>query len=342
MSLGLTLEERYEGCFFGLAIGDALGYPTEFLSLEEIRKKYGSQGVTDLAGVPALHSDDTQMAMAVAKAVLQTGNGDLPLFMEKLAGELVAWFRSPENDRSPGNTSIKACHNLEAGTNWKLSGVINSKGCGSAVRVAPLGLLEYQQPSRLRQLARASALITHGHPAGMIAAEVTAFCVAWALEGIAPSEYLDRIEALRHSSLESWDESLGDIWQRNQFQSPLEYLTAGWDQLLAAVEKVPQTVRENVSDLCQYIGGGWVAEETLACALAAILKTPDDLKATLLCCANNGGDSDSIGCIAGAIAGAHLGTQAIPKEWKKQIENRQLLQSLAQQLFALHQKNLED
>ena len=56
----LSLEDRFQGCFLGLAIGDALGYPTEFLSLPQIQQRYGPTGIQDLVGNPALHSDDTQ------------------------------------------------------------------------------------------------------------------------------------------------------------------------------------------------------------------------------------------------------------------------------------------
>jgi hypothetical protein len=149
---------------------------------------------------------------------------------------------------------------------------------------------------------------------------------------------LDRLGVLRRSSLDVWDDRLGDIWQRSQFATPSSYLTEGWTQLLAALDKVPMTVQGDGLDICQSIGGGWVAEEALACALACVLKEPADLNAILHWGANNSGDSDSISSIAGAIAGAYLGTQAIPKEWKKRVESRQLLHELSAQLCALQQK----
>jgi ADP-ribosylglycohydrolase len=121
-----SLEDRFQGCFLGLAIGDALGYPTEFLSLSEIRKRYGMNGIEDLSGNPALHSDDTQMSMSVATALIQAGHAGVEHWMSILVREFVRWLRSPENDRAPGNTSIKGCMHLETGIPWTESGIVQS------------------------------------------------------------------------------------------------------------------------------------------------------------------------------------------------------------------------
>ena len=97
-----SLEDRFQGCFLGLAIGDALGYPTEFLSLPQIQQRYGPAGIQDLAGNPALHSDDTQTSLAVARSLIQAGQDGVENWMVAFAQEFVAWLRSPENDRAPG------------------------------------------------------------------------------------------------------------------------------------------------------------------------------------------------------------------------------------------------
>src|SRR5512140_1517036 len=102
MKQDVITVERFEGCYFGLAIGDALGYPTEFLSFEEIKKKFGDHGILDLTGSPALHSDDTQMSLALSAALLRTEGKPLDSFMKALSEEFLFWFRSPQNDRAPG------------------------------------------------------------------------------------------------------------------------------------------------------------------------------------------------------------------------------------------------
>jgi ADP-ribosylglycohydrolase len=338
MKSGPSLEDRFQGCLLGLAVGDALGYPTEFLTLKEIQQRYGPDGIQDLPGNPALHSDDTQMSMCVATTLVKSGHEDIRTLMEFLSEEFLNWFRSPENDRVPGNTSIKGCQNLESGVLWNGSGVVQSKGCGANMRVAPIGLFYYGDPERLRLVSRASALVTHAHPTALVAAEVTASCVAWAVQGIAPGEYLDRIRGLQKSSVKTWEPALGGSWRRSDFARPQDYLKAGWAELLSELDKIPQALQEDPVDVCDILGGGWVAEEALACSLACVLKHPADYSAAVKRGANNSGDSDSIASITGAISGAYLGVSAIPKDWRKRIENRAILTELSKQIYEEHEK----
>ncbi len=338
MMSGPSLEERFQGCLLGLAIGDALGYATEFLALPEIHKRYGSRGIQDLCGNPALHSDDTQMSLAVAQSLIRAGNGSLESLMEVLGKEFLRWLRSPENDRSPGNTSIKGCRNLESGIPWNESGIFQSKGCGANMRVAPIGLYYWWNPAQLRRVARASALVTHAHPTALVAAEATALCVSWAIQGIPPSQYMDRIRQEHSNSVNLWDAPLGECWKRAGFSRPGDYLGAGWAEVLATLDRVPGALRQDGSDICEAVGGGWVANEALACALVCVLKSPQDYGNTIRAAANTSGDSDSIASIAGAISGALLGSKAIPRVWKRKIENRQSLTQLSKQLYLSHQQ----
>ena len=337
MKSELSLGDRFQGCFLGLAIGDALGYPTEFLALPEIQERYGVNGIQDLPGNPALHSDDTQMSMSVANALIKAGHSGVENWMKVLVKEFLRWLRSPENDRSPGNTSIKGCQQLEAGIPWTETGLVQSKGCGAIMRVAPIGLYYHSDPAELRLAAWGSAVATHAHPTALVCAEVTAFCVSWAVAGIPPEDYWPRIKVLQAESLESWDPVLGTSWKRAQYSSTREYLQAGWTQLLSELDKMPQALAQDSADVCEVLGGGWGSDEALACALACVLKYPRDYAAAVKRGANTSGDSDSIASIAGAISGAYLGHNAIPKGWRKRIENRQTLIELSKQLYREHE-----
>ena len=84
--------------------------------------------------------------------------------MEALVQEFLAWLRSPENDRAPGNTTIKGCQNLESGVSWTESGLLESKSCGAIMRVAPIGLYYHSDPSELRLAAWASSLVDSRAP----------------------------------------------------------------------------------------------------------------------------------------------------------------------------------
>ena len=169
-----------------------------------------------------------------------------------------------------------------------------------------------------------------------MSAEVTAFCVSWAVAGIDPSEYWDRIKALQADSVQAWEPVLGKSWERAGYASPKDYLAQGWKELLFEFDKIPLAMAKDSSDICDILGGGWGSDEALACALACVLRFPKDYAAAIKRGANTGGDSDSIASIAGAISGAYLGHNAVPKDWRKRIENRQLLIDLSKQLCQRH------
>ena len=154
----------FEGAILGLAIGDALGFPVERLRRAEIERVHGAAGVTDFvasARYPAgTYSDDTQMTIAVAEALLEAGGDDLDALMRATAERFVAWSRSAESARGPGKASLAGCARLALGVDWREAGAADSKGCGSAMRVAPIGLLFFREQERLLEVARASSLLT--------------------------------------------------------------------------------------------------------------------------------------------------------------------------------------
>ena len=113
-------------------------------------------------------------------------------------------------------------------------------------------------------------------------------------------------------------------------------MAQGWKELLFEFDKIPLAMAKDSSDICDILGGGWGSDEALACALACVLRFPKDYAAAIKRGANTGGDSDSIASIAGAISGAYLGHNAVPKDWRKRIENRQLLIDLSKQLCQKH------
>ncbi|MDI5939529.1 ADP-ribosylglycohydrolase family protein, partial [Micromonospora sp. DH15] len=159
---------RASGSLLGLAYGDALGRPTEFLTVAEIHRRYGPAGPRELEGDPALVTDDTQMALAVAWA-LHDAPAYTPAAVEPLLRErFVAWSVSPDNNRAPGMTCLRACAELSRGVRWQEATVAGSKGCGANMRVTPVGLLAVDLDT-LAGLAQLQAGLTHGHPTGLAA-----------------------------------------------------------------------------------------------------------------------------------------------------------------------------
>jgi ADP-ribosylglycohydrolase len=128
-----------QAILFGLALGDALGYPTEFMKLSAIKARYGAAGIQE-PPLPALYTDDTQMTLALVEGVLDIGkDARIDLLMNAIGQRFIQWANSPENNRAPGMTCMKGVQNFQRGLAWRESGLASSKGCGSAMRVAPLG-----------------------------------------------------------------------------------------------------------------------------------------------------------------------------------------------------------
>ena len=335
---------KASGAMYGLAYGDALGKPTEFLNYEEIVHRFGPAGPCVLSGSPALVTDDTQMTLAVAHALIdamaespadrQAGSSQNSLtaatFGPHLRSRYLAWAQSPENNRAPGMTCLRAIGRLSEGLPWAEATEAGSKGCGANMRVAPLGLVPgLTEPDRAAA-AQFQAALTHGHPTALAASELTAFAVYWLADGLPPGQLLDALRQRCHEQRETYHgDWLGELWQRPGAVSPEEFIARGWDECLAALDVVAAALAVANpavdADPCLATGAGWIAEEALATALYCYLQRPDAPVPLLGRAAASSGDSDSIASIAGALAGAALGFEAWPAKWAEQIEYRDQL-----------------
>ncbi|GAA2579323.1 ADP-ribosylglycohydrolase family protein [Winogradskya consettensis] len=318
------------GSLYGLAYGDSLGKPTEFQNYATIVARYGPGGPRELSGDPALVTDDTQMALAVGEAML--AGPVLPdVFAENLRQGFLAWAISPDNNRAPGMTCLRACGELSDGKPWQLASQINSKGCGANMRVTPLGLDPGLTEDQLAGGAQLQAGLTHGHPTGLAASELTALGVRWLADGLDPQDLLARLRARCAAERTNYrGDWLGDLWQRSTAGGPAEFIALGWDETDAALARVETALRRGdfAGDPCLATGAGWIAEEALATALYCYLISPDEPIAVLGRGAASSGDSDSIACLAGAFAGAALGMDAWPEPWSARIEYTDRLHKL--------------
>jgi ADP-ribosylglycohydrolase len=299
------------GMIYGLALGDALGAPVEFMSLRVIREVYGPAGLRELPE-PALFTDDTQMTLALAEALVAAGDQDLEALMAAVAKEFVAWLHSPESDRAPGASCLYGAQRLAAGVPWRESGKPGSKGSGAAMRVAPVGYLYQDDLPKLRQVAAATALATHQHPAAQVAAVAAAFLVKLALDQVIPARFLPALKAETYGQVQDFD---------------------------LALERLEKALTKTDLDAgLAIIGEGWVAEEAVLAALYCFLRYPYEFRATIRMAANTQGDSDTIACIAGGISGAYLGLGALPPDWVARIEKSAYLADLAHRLAAAREK----
>ncbi|MER7889471.1 ADP-ribosylglycohydrolase family protein [Micromonospora sp. NPDC094482] len=321
---------RAAGSLFGLAYGDALGKETEFLAVTEIVRRHGPSGPRELVGDPALVTDDTQMALAVGWALREAPALTPEAVEPALRRRFLAWAASPENNRAPGMTCLRACGELGRGLRWQEATVAGSKGCGANMRVTPVGLLDVEVDT-LAGLAQLQAGLTHGHPTGLAASELTAYAVRVLLDGVAltelPALLADRARSQRSVYRADW---LGDLWQRTGATSPAEFIAAGWDECLVALDRLAEALArpDDGGDPCRLTGEGWVAEEALATALYCALRHADDPVGALARGATTAGDSDSIAALAGAFVGAAAGMPAWPTTWATRIEYADQLTTL--------------
>ncbi|MGM9936948.1 MAG: ADP-ribosylglycohydrolase family protein [Candidatus Ornithomonoglobus sp.] len=336
-------RDRIRGCLLGGAAGDALGYPVEFMTYEEILKSRGADGICDYSldfeeGL-ALVSDDTQMTLFTANGILlgETEN--------KLSGEnkpiqayvykaYIDWLATQTGNkqlekpetwlydipelhvrRAPGTTCLNA---LIAGKMGCIEKPINnSKGCGGVVRAAPAGLcgLNHMESAKL---GAEIAAITHGHPLGYIPAAVLAYTVHAAA-------YRDEasVVTLKSIVLDAVNVVSG-IFAEAVYLPKLR-------ELIDKAVSLSENSRTDIENI-QTLGEGWIAEETLAIAVYCSLRYCGDFSNGIIAAVNHSGDSDSTGAVTGNILGAWLGYNKIEEKWKRNLELKRTLLEIADDL----------
>ncbi|AKB30249.1 ADP-ribosylglycohydrolase [Methanosarcina siciliae T4/M] len=301
------LENKLQGYIFGTACADALGRPVEHLTLEQIKEKYGEDGILEIPP-ESPWTDDTQLMLVLARGLLNGAELELPGLMDKIAEELVLWLDEP--DLGAGATTRGAALNLKDGIPWSRSG-INSKTCGSLMRVGILGFIFSNDPEKLIKAASISGRITHSHPTADAASVAGAYAVKLALDGMVPE----------------------DMFQ------PLLRVTEGIsEEFTEALKGSYELAHSNLSDeeALQKIGQGWYADETFALAYFCILRYPDDYKKAVQTAVNITGDSDSVGSVAGGILGARLGIKAVPSSWVESLKEKEKLEGMIKLLLEKH------
>ncbi|WP_052867589.1 ADP-ribosylglycohydrolase family protein [Streptomyces niger] len=330
----MSAKDPATGSMLGLALGDALGYPTEFRSVASIEATYGPWRQLELPR-PALVTDDTQMTLALGRG-LRTAMEHGPLTAATLEPpvrqEFIDWWRSPENNRAPGNTCLTACRVLsEPGRPWVAASQTGSKGCGANMRVAPIGLAPGLTDQQRAGAAQLQSALTHGHPTALAASDLTAWAVRLLAQGADPAELPTLLRIYVHGNRTTYHgDWLGDLWQHAGAASPEAFIAYGWDECRGVLDRLDAALRtpDPETDPCLSVGEGWIAEEALAAGLLCFLLFPEDPVSALRRGACSAGDSDSLACLAGAFAGAHLGADAWPTAWTDRIEYREELLAL--------------
>jgi ADP-ribosylglycohydrolase len=223
--------DRMLGITYGLAYGDALGRPTEFITSKALAK-FGTPfrpavGLTNRAR--GFVTDDTQMSLAVGRAAL--GTAEPRYLTNRFIAEFIRWYDDPKSRdgrRAPGSTCLSACAQLKRGTPWLRATRTDSKGNGANMRVAPLALRTDWTWPQLSAAAQLQAAITHGHATALAAADLTAVAVRMLLEGVAKPgpALLDHLLAYAHDQRSVYHgDHLGKLWEGSSFNTGPSWLS---------------------------------------------------------------------------------------------------------------------
>lgn len=339
-----TLYDKIAGSLVGGAAGDALGFTVEFNSLGIIKATYGNDGISayePVNGVAQI-SDDTQMTLFTADALMQLGNEpyNTDIALRYIKDDYLAWYRtqgcqarlaphSPLEDipqlhsrRAPGITCLSALGALSMGRAVEN----DSKGCGGAMRVAPVALYALRRSDMaaldVANLAGEAARLTHRHPLGFISAAYLATTIYLC----ANDTSLNQDEILYVNAPKAIS-VIEELYGKDYAHAV--------KQMTAIVEKAVRMAREKDSldiDNIRSLGEGWVGEEAVGIALYCALRHSDDFSAALRAAVNHDGDSDSTGAICGNILGAIWGYDRIPYIWKENLELHDTLLVTARRL----------
>ena len=331
---------RAHGALAGLALGDALGMPTQAMSPEQIRAVYGRiTGLVDAdasqpyaPGMPAGSvTDDTEQALLIASLLVRgrgSSSGRVALNAVEFAHSLLAWEDSMIERGSLdllGPSTKAALERVRAGADPLSVGGAGTTN-GAAMRVTPIGVaVSTADPEAFAEAVWSSCRVTHATRQGFQSAALVAAAVSLG------------IDAARSPSLDL--RSL--LWKAVTYVDSLPERGA-WTpdpDVVAATRRAMQLAVNPASSslecLVEQVGTSVASAHAIPMAFALLTRDPSPR--ALLDAANIGGDTDTIGAIAGAILGATVGVEVFDGRALAQVEevSRLGLSSVAEQLLAL-------
>jgi ADP-ribosylglycohydrolase len=291
--------DRVYGALIGQAVGDALGAPTEGMTRHEITAAYG--WINDFVSDDPAGTDDTEYAVLSARIILKYGH-------ELTPADVTAEWREnlAEQDGGfdhGGFSEMTAINNLRAGLVAPQTGTDNHEmwSDGTAMRITPVGVFCAGDPQEAARLAAIDAQVSHARD-GIYCGQAIAAAVAAAL-----------VEASWEAVIEA---GLAVIppgsWSARTITRAVDI-----GRRAAGLRPAVDRLYEEIS-LFHYPWAD-VAPEATALAFGVLAAARGDYVDAVLAGVNVGRDADTIAAMAGGMAGALRGAEAVPQRWRDRI-----------------------
>ncbi|MDT7797116.1 MAG: hypothetical protein QOI78_549 [Actinomycetota bacterium] len=332
----MNARDRALGAFTGLAVGDALGMPTQSMSRAAIAAAYGpvTELLTAVAEQPIAPSmpagsvtDDTEQAILLARLLIDgRGTVDPHVFADALLIWEADMVRRGSADLLGPSTKL-ALSRLQDGVPADEAGRTGTTN-GAAMRVTPVGIATPSEDLHaLVDAVVATARVTHNTSLGIAAAAAVAAVVSAGVDGASLTEALDAGEraAVVGGERGYWAAG-GEIAARIGW-------ARGWVRGMA---------HDAVADAVgKVIGTSVASQESVVAAFALAEAMGDDPAAALRLAAGLGGDTDTVAAICGAMLGAAHGVDAIPADLAETVlrVNQLDLGPLVDELLALRRRS---
>jgi ADP-ribosylglycohydrolase len=294
----ITLQDRARGAFIGLAVGDALGSPTEGKTPDEIFSRWGR--VTDFLTEDQGGSDDTEYALFSSKLLLEHKR-DLTsaIVAEAYRKDII---NATNSYKGAGFSEIITIANLSKGLQPPASGKhLHSWSDGLAMRVTPYGIASAGDPQFAAYLAGQDGAVTNAGE-GIYSGQAVAAAIAVAMTGA-------RFEKIVEAAL--------DVIPKNSWTGSLIsrglYIGTSCSDVWSSLKQL------HASIACSYYFWPDIAPEAVGLAFGILAAAKGEFKDSVLGAVNIGRDTDTIAAIVGAISGASFGISAIPDHWTKRI-----------------------
>ena len=303
----ILLKDKVLGAIFGFCIGDALGVPVEFQSREVLKEN----PVKDMRAFGTHNqpsgtwSDDSSMTFCLTESLIDGFN------IKDIADKYCAWYFNDYWTATGevfdiGLTTEKAIRKIKNGTKPQNAGEGDffDNGNGSLMRILPLAFYLEKRKDKIFEITHKVSSITHSHPISLIACSIY---ITFAIELIRGQN--------KEDAYSNMTELINNTYANKAYNKELKHFSRILDKNIYNIKK------DDIKST------GYVLD-TLEASLWSFFNS-DSYDKVVLKAVNLGGDTDTIGAVAGGLAGIQYGYKNIRKDWRDKIARQNDIMKLA-------------